>query len=138
MPSINHSVAQLNVIAALLRYEDKFSILPELSLELDGQPFVPDVSIYPRLRVDWRHDEVKRTDPPLMVVEILSPKQSLDALMEKAEGYLKAGVRSCWIVQPVMEAIAILVPGEKPKIVTAGQITDPATEITIQVEEIFK
>jgi Uma2 family endonuclease len=49
------------------------------------------------------------TDPPLTVVEILSPNQGMEELISKADAYFEAGVKSCWIVQPLLEAIAPLV-----------------------------
>ncbi len=137
MPSLNHSAVQTFLIIGFSRYVEKYSILSELSLELDGTPFVPDISIYPRLSVDWQHDHVKQTDPPLTVVEILSPTQSLDSLIEKADAYFAAGVKSCWIVQPVVESIVVLEPGKKPEVHAGGEVTDPPTGITVQVEEIF-
>lgn len=138
MPSTNHALAQFYLLAALTRYSDRFTILPELSLDLGGQPLVPDVSVYPRFEVDWQHDEVKKTDPPLLVIEILSPNQSLDELVRKADAYFAGGVRACWILQPSFEAIAVLEPGEKPKVYTSGEVNDPATGIAVQVEEVFR
>jgi Uma2 family endonuclease len=137
MPSKNHAIAQINLLAALLRFKDEYSILPELSLELDGQPFTPDVTVYPRLETDWQHDEVRMTEPPLLTVEILSPKQTMDELMRKAEAYLTAGVKACWILQPMIETLSVLQPGRKPQTYTSGEVTDPATGITVTLEEIF-
>lgn len=138
MPSMNHAVIQAVLSAALLRYEDKFTVLSELSLELNGRPFVPDLSIYPKLDLDLLHDQVKHTEPPIQVIEILSPTQSLNELVEKSEDYFEEGVKSCWIVQPIQHAIAVLEPGRIPKVFTTGDVTDPATGITISVEEIFR
>ncbi|MCP4663508.1 MAG: Uma2 family endonuclease, partial [bacterium] len=102
-----------------------------------GRPLVPDISIYPKLTIDWRHDEIKKTDPPLLVIEILSPKQSLDDVVRKADAYFEGGVQSCWIVQPVLESIAVLLPGEKPKIFSTAELTDPPSGIVVKLEEIF-
>jgi len=137
MPSLNHSAVQTSLIVAFSRHLEKYSILSELSLELDGTPYVPDISVYPRISVDWQHDHVKQTDPPLTVVEILSPTQSLDALIRKAEAYFEAGVRSCWIVQPVVESIVVLEPRKKLKVHASGEVVDPPTGITVKIEEIF-
>ncbi|HEX9734827.1 MAG TPA: Uma2 family endonuclease [Thermoanaerobaculia bacterium] len=143
MPSRNHALAQLHLSLAFARYMDRFSILPELSLELDGQPFVPDLSVYPKIRLGtdaelgWSHDEVRKTEPPLLVVEILSPTQSVDELIRKAEAYLDAGVKSCWIVQPSLKTISVVEAGKPPLTFTGGELTDPATAITVRVEDVF-
>ncbi len=138
MPSTNHAVVQVSLIGAFLKQADELSVLSELSLELDGKPFVPDISIYRRLQVDPLRDEVKRTEPPLLAVEILSPTQPLDDLVQKANAYLEAEVSSCWLVQPSLQTITVFLPGQKPRTHTEGEVSDPATGITVQLEEIFR
>jgi Uma2 family endonuclease len=139
MPSKNHGLVQLYLGIAFAKHDDRFTVIPELSLELGGRPFVPDLSVYPKLPIDWRHDEIRMTDPPLTVVEILSPTQGMEELISKADAYFEAGVKSCWIVQPMLEAIAVLVPGKsKTELHSSGEITDPATGITVKVDEIFR
>ncbi len=140
MPSWNHGLAQAYLTAAILRrYEQEYLVVTELSLELaEGRPLVPDISIYPKSPNDWQHDVVQKTEPPLTVVEILSPRQGMDELIHKADAYFEAGVKSCWIVQPMLESVAVLRPGAKPKVYTAGAVTDPATGITVETGEIFR
>jgi Uma2 family endonuclease len=138
MPSRNHSMAQFYLTLAFSPYQDKYSILPELSLELGGNPLTPDICVYPKLASDWRHDEIKMTDPPLTAVEILSPTQGIDDLVRKSDAYFAAGVKSCWIVLPAVKGIAVLQPGEDVTVYSKGELNDPATGITVKVEEIFR
>ena len=137
MPSKNHSFVQLYLIRALLRYEAEFSILPELSLKLDGQPFVPDISVFPKRSPDWRHDQIHVEEPPLLAIEILSPKQAMQDLTDKFEAYFAAGVKACWLVQPIMRTIAVFTPDSDVQVYTEGTLKDPATGIEISLEEIF-
>ncbi len=137
MPSKNHAIVQSYLNGVLYSYRDRFTVLSELSLELDDQPLVPDISVFPRLPVDWHNDEVKLTDPPSLAIEILSPTQALDDLVRKADTYFAAGVQSCWIVQPALETIVVLAPGKKPQFHTSGTVVDPATGIEVSVEDIF-
>ena len=138
MPSQNHAVVQSSIIAALVRDAKEYSILTELSLDLNGNPFVPDISIYPKLDLHPLQDEIKKTEPPVIVIEILSPTQPLDDVIKKAHAYLKAGVGASWLVQPALETVTVLVAGEKPKFYTSGDVADSATGITVNVEEIFR
>lgn len=85
MPSLNHARAQGRLVAAMMRFDQDYDILPELSLELDGRSFTPDISIYPRLAADWIQDEIRKTEPPLAAIEILSPKQVMDDLLARAD-----------------------------------------------------
>lgn len=135
-PSKNHAIVQHRLGVRLSHYEDRLTILPELSLELGGKPMVPDISVYPKLDIDWYNDEVQLTDPPQLVIEILSPRQPLDDLVRKAQAYLAAGVKSCWIVQPVLRSIVVLRPDEKP-ITHSDAVNDPTTGIEISVDKLF-
>jgi Uma2 family endonuclease len=40
------------------------------------------------------------TDPPLLVIEILSPEDSYSDTQERAQDYRAMGVRTVWIVDP--------------------------------------
>lgn len=135
MPSRNHSMAQTNLIVALSR-GGKHSVLSELTLDLPKE-LTPDISIYPRLPVDWRHDEIRMSEVPTTVIEILSPTQGMDELSNKADAYFAAGVRSCWIVAPMLQAISILHPDGQTQTFSSGEVRDPATGITVTVEEVF-
>ncbi len=139
MPSRNHSLVQVSLIGEFLRQGDELSILSEFSLELEGTPFVPDISVHRRMQdVDVLHDEIKGTEPPLLAVEILSPTQPLDDLVQKASAYLKAGVQACWLVQPSLQNITVFLPGQSPRTYTEGEVTDPTTGITVKLEDVFR
>src|SRR5437773_9981635 len=110
MPSLNHSIVQSNLIVEFARHDD-FRVCSELTLEIEGTHYTPDLSIYPKQPADFRHDEIARRELPLLAVEILSPTQSHQEVVEKAELYLRNGVKSCWIVSPPFRTVTILLPG---------------------------
>ena len=56
----------------------------------------------------------------------------------QVEAGMALQAQSRWIVQPVLETIAVLVPGDKPVYYTNGEVVDPATGITVRVDEIFR
>ncbi len=139
MPSKNHAKIQTYLIGKLLAFEDQFETMSELTLSFNNKDVTPDISIFPKLTFDWQHDEVKMNQAPLVAIEILSPKQTLDDLMEKIDFYLDSGVKSCWLVQPVFETIAIFTKEQrKPHVFTAGELTDPVTGIKIHLKDIFR
>lgn len=138
MPSKNHSLVQILLGTELVnRYREKYTILSELSLKLDEFTSTPDLCLYPRLPINWIHDEVKMTDPPLLIIEILSSKQSVDELVQKIEKYFEHGVKSCWLVQPVLGAITVFTPDMKPHIFSSGEVVDPTCNIRVSLENIF-
>lgn len=139
MPSKNHGIVQSGLIFALMKdHRDEVTIISELTLDLDGHHLVPDVSVFPKLPVDWHNDEVKLTEPPAWVIEILSPTQALDDLVRKADIYFAAGVRSCWIIQPALKLVVALSPDKDPEFHGSGTVREPATGIEIPVAEIFR
>ena len=137
MPSKNHSFVQLYLIKALLRYEAEFSVLPELSLELDGRTLVPDISVFPKRSPDWLHDQIRVEEAPLLAIEILSPKQAMQDLTEKFEAYFAAGVKACWLVQPMLRTIAVFEPETDVRVYTEGTVKDAGTGIEVSLAEIF-
>lgn len=73
-----------------------------------------------------------------MVVEILSPKQGVNEVTEKIEVYLRAGIKSCWMVIPPVKTIVIFHDINKPVFYSSGTLTDWILNMEIPVEEIFK
>ena len=137
LPSLNHSITQARLVVALFRYAAQYTVASELSLELDGQRFTPDVCLYPKLQVDPMQDQIRMTEPPLLTVEIESPTQSTQDLVDKIRLMLGLGVRSAWLVQPTLQTVTVFHPGAKPKTFTQGMIEDDVTDVEVRVEEVF-
>jgi Uma2 family endonuclease len=138
MPSINHSEIQGELVFQLrTKYRSRYSILPELSLNLRERPLTPDICIYERRTIDWLNDETKLTAPPLTTIEILSASQSTQDVVEKILFMLSHGVKSCWFVQPMLQTVTLFLPNEKPKTYTEGLLKDGTTDIEISLESIF-
>jgi Uma2 family endonuclease len=138
LPSLNHGQLQFLISGALLPYRDDFTIASELTLELDGLRVTPDLCVYPKLDVDYQRDVVRMTEPPLLAVEILSPTQPQQDVMDRINDMLGAGVESCWLVQPSTESITIFTGNAKPTTVSTGTLHDPATGIEIDLANIFE
>lgn len=141
MPSLLHAVVQANLISLLNAcYRETYHILPELSIASpEGKPLVPDIAIYPRFEIDWQNDVIRQKEAPLATVEILSPKQNLSDLNEKAQRYFGMGTTSCWIVLPSMEAIAVNHPAGKYKFFSGHEtLIDEKIKVELPLVEVFK
>jgi Uma2 family endonuclease len=138
VPRFKHGIVQGNLIVALAAYREKYSIVPEIDIELNGKPSVPDICIYHKRAVDWTAEEDPITEPPLIAVEIISQSQSIDELVRKGEGYLAAGVGAVWIVAPSLQTFFVMKANTKIEPYTRGTIKDDATGIEIRVDEIFQ
>ena len=72
------------------------------------------------------------------MVEILSPRQGYQEIMDKLDIYFAHGVQSAWVVQPASQSIDIYCPGEqRPQIIQQGEAKDPATGLSVQLEKVF-
>ena len=135
-PSRNHGRVQTNLIVEFSR-QQQFSIYSELTLTIGGVDYTPDISIYPHEPADYRHDETTRADLPLVAVEILSPSQGEQGVVEKAELYLRHGVKSCWIVSPPLRTVTILLPDGREEVFHRGEVKDPAVGLAADLARVF-
>ncbi len=137
--SLNHSRLIHRISVALLPYEEQFDILPELEFELAAGRLKPDVAIVPRQQYNYRRDVLRVLQPPVTAIEIISPTQSFDALVEKIEDqYLPSGVLSAWLVLPRVANIYLFLPGQPAQIFTTGLLYDPATQVEVALADIFR
>jgi len=134
-PSVNHSYVQIALGAALFNLKE-YSVYSELSIEIEGKEYIPDLCLYSKRKFNPTHDILRMTEMPLLAVEILSPTQIIQELVDKIEIYLNAGVQSCWLVMPVARAIMVFNDVEKPK-TFIDQVIDDKLNISLSLSEIF-
>lgn len=137
--SVNHSRTIQRISVHFEQYDADFDTFPELELKLNGKPVKPDISVFPNLPEDWDTGIIFLTDPPLIAIEVLSPKQGLKEITDKINSiYLPAGVKSVWIVMPLVQTVIIRTPDGKKQTFTEGIIKDPVTGIEIPFNKIFR
>ncbi|MBO0930145.1 Uma2 family endonuclease [Fibrella aquatilis] len=137
--SLNHSKLIHRLSVALDRYEETYDILPELELELPTGKCKPDVAIFPNLPVDWLNDVIYYNQPPIIAIEILSPKQALTDLTDKAyKQYFPGGVQAVWIIVPTTRIIQTLLPDGSIQTIASGILRDPVTGIELDLGYLFK
>jgi Uma2 family endonuclease len=109
LPDIKHSIVQTNLLFKLGNiYGNDFSILPELNITMPtGRDAVPDICIYPKIKIDFSNDIESMIEMPLTTIEIISPPQTEEQLLRNVERYFDAGVQSCWIVLPISKTIVV-------------------------------
>lgn len=139
MPRKNHSLLQLRIGAELLNhYSNEYNVHSELSLEAPNPPTVPDLCLFPAEPSNWREDEVRVSDVPLTVIEIVSPSQTDTELTEKSKAYFAAGVKSYWLVQPVLRTVFVLLPNGDELVFHNDILTDPTNDVSIDLKKVFR
>ena len=137
--SYNHSRLIHRISVALDRYEDQYDVLPKLELELSTGKCKPDISVFPKLPEDWDNDIIFYSHPPIIAIEIQSPKQATTEITKKMnETYFPAGVQSVWIIIPPLRLVFIQTPDGQKTTYTQGTIQDPGTDIEVAFDILFR
>jgi len=138
MPSLKHALIQRNLLILNAGLSAEYLVLPELSLALDAQKAVPDVSVFLRSAIDATVEQIAVTQVPRTAIEILSPTQGIAELLEKAGRYFAAGVQSYWLVVPELRAVAVYsAPAKYRYFYNGDTLADPATGASLVVSQLF-
>ncbi len=135
-PSKNHGRLQGKIIYELAKLE-KYEIFGEVTLSIEEKDYVPDISIFSKLSSNWLEDEIKMVEMPLGAIEILSPTQGTQEIIEKFKTYFKAGIKSCWLVIPPLRSIAISFESQDLQIFSTGILKDEILDIQLPLPSIF-
>jgi Uma2 family endonuclease len=106
MPDRLHSTVQFRILMAIGRLIQSFALFPypELRLRLEARVFrVPDVAVF----AGQAPKENVPSEPPLLVIEILSKDDRHHNLMQKLEEYRVWGVPNIWVVDPHGKRLAL-------------------------------
>jgi len=93
---------------------------------------VPDLTV---LRAGMPRERVL-TQPPLLVIEILSPEDRLSRITQRTDDYLDFGIEHIWIVDPARR-LAYRVTRTGLELAPSGEITVPDTPIRVLLSELF-
>lgn len=118
---------------AALEKKENLHVFPELRVQVSPTRFrVPDLTV---LRAD-APDEQIITHPPLIVIEILSPGDSLLGMREKIEDYLHFEIPNVWIVDPSDRMGYICRSGSFREWQPAATLIVPGTEIRLDLTQL--
>lgn len=146
MGSFNHGYLQLKIGACFLKMP---TLTPssELSLDLSALADVvvansvdtlkPDIAVYEHWSVDFHNDVLKADRMPVIAIEILSPRQGVQTLVDKFHIYFQLGIRSCWLVYPYAQAIAVYRAPNEFTLFSQGDVVDDVANVRIPLGEIF-
>ena len=95
---LDHATIQ-SFLSYLFRSRSEWNVhvFPEYRVQVAPTRFrVPDITV---LRASTPRQQILRT-PPLLIIEILSPQDSLSKLQQRVTDYLRFGVEHIWVVDP--------------------------------------
>lgn len=138
MPSKNHAFAQTRLIVAFATQFRQYQVLSELTIQLGEREKVPDLAIFEDISFTPGQDEIRVSQTPLCVIEILSPKQNLGDLLAKAHSYFENGIPSYWLVLPDLKSIYVFTsPQEYAVFLKRETLKDEVLNIELNLEDIF-
>ena len=105
----------------------------ELRVQVSPTLFrIPDICVR---AVPAAREQIIRT-PPLLCIEILSPEDRISRVRERVADFLQMGVREVWLVDPATRSVSVCA-GQTATEHRSGEITVPATPVTVRVEDVF-
>lgn len=139
MPNLTHGSIQANLIIQLaINYPNQYRIASEVTLATQPDGSTPDVLLYPLMPLGFGDEPAKRSDPPLLCVEIQSASQSLEQMVDKTVVYFAFGVRSCWIVAPAVKGVFVYDrPGHYQFFHDDETIMDSSLNISLSLDTVF-
>ena len=75
------------------------------------------------------------TDPPLLILEILSPDDTYSDLQERCQDYLRMGVHNIWIIDPKTRSGRMC---RGPSWIAADRLEIPGTPIHVNLPHLFQ
>ena len=93
---------------------------------------VPDVCV----TIGPKPTEQVFTQPPAIIVEVLSPEDRLQRMRQRVEDYLNFGVSSVWLVDPIARRGWVW-DRTGMREVPDGILHDAALDVTLPLPEIF-
>ena len=144
--SYNHSIIQAN-LAFLLKRLGKYSVFTELSLDISQfelhkfkykDEIKPDVCVYPKRGLSRPFDIMKMSEMPLLAIEILSPRQGAQEILEKFAVYFGIGVQACWLIDPTTAIVAVYAALDQHKTFSIGEVIDETLDIRLPLAEVFE
>jgi Uma2 family endonuclease len=139
MPSKQHARIQSRLIFLITsNYEELYEVFSELTLRFKENNVIPDLSIY-KVGVlnDWE-EEIQVSVPPFCAIEILSPTQNFQELIDKAKIYFENGVQSYWLVIPALKNIHVFTSPQKYEIYKDDSVLEDKTlHIQVDLSKVF-
>lgn len=138
MPSKHHAKVQRNIgFLIQLHYSNQYEALPEIGIRFPIRDRIPDLAIYRPMA--YGEEEIRMSEIPLGVVEILSPTQSHEELETKRKEYFVHGVQSYWLVLPDLKSVYVFRSPDDYAVYSRNEtLKDPVLGIEIDLAEVFK
>jgi Uma2 family endonuclease len=115
--------------------------LTEQRVQLNPRRYlIPDITV---LRMDSQREPII-SSPPLIAIEIMSPKDTLKQAARKTQEYFDFGIQHVWVIEPGGKRSRAVYRGVRHKtgtrleLVPSGELSVAGTPIVVKVDELFE
>ena len=120
MPKTRHSMLQKRLLTEVDSHSETYTALPELRCTFAGRSVVPDVAVIAWERIPV--NEVGEPEDNFMAapdwsIEILSPDQKANRVIDNLLHCIKHGCRLGWMLDPDDRSVLIVTPHQEPTVV---------------------
>jgi Uma2 family endonuclease len=132
LPTFQHGNLQLRMGSRLMALQQSYAVFTgvEVRVRIASDLYrIPDISMW-----EGAAPEAVPSSPPLLVVEISSPDDRLDAMLQKLEEYRIWGVQHIWLIEPELKRIHVYDHGSLRDV---SRLELPQFGFAITSQEIF-
>ena len=132
---LEHSLLQTAIVTRFWNAKEEWNVLPVVEQRVQITPTrfrVPDITVLHSTQAR----EPIITEPPLILIEVLSKDDTLRSMRERVDDYLNFGVQHVWIVDPATRRAYVCTPTafQEPE---HGVLVVPNTPIRLVLSELF-
>ncbi len=124
-------------LAVELSKDERFDVLSNVAVCIDGEVQVPALSVYPKRPVDFRRDMNRMAEMPKITIDFFAGSRVMHDIICDVDADLADGVKSCWVVYPAPRLVTILLPDNNQVFASKGMITNPETRLSADIEALF-
>ncbi|WP_299413405.1 Uma2 family endonuclease [Acaryochloris sp. IP29b_bin.148] len=142
MPKVRHSLLQKRLLTKLDNLEGRYLTLPELRCTFGGRSVVPDLVVVSLEKIklnDWGEPEDNFTQPPDWSIEVLSPDQNANRVIDNLLHCIRHGGLLGWLIDPDDYSVLVLTPHKEIEIYRGDQQLQglDGMNLNLTAEEIF-
>lgn len=142
MPKFRHSILQKRLLETINDPQNHYLTLPELRCTFGGRSIVPDIVVLSLNKIQLNKQgepEDHFTQAPDWSIEILSPDQSTNRVIDNLLHCLHHGSQLGWLIDPNDYSILILTTQQKIQICRGNQPLTSLSDIPLQLtaEKVF-
>ena len=146
LPERDHSSLQYVIPARINEFAHPRKLafaFPELRTTHSGASLVPDVAVYTWARIPRERSArgtVDVTTPPDIAIEIASPGQGRQKLLDRCRWFVEQGARLALLVDPRHQTVTLVRADEAPRVLRDDvlDLGEIIPGLTLVVGELFK